>query len=218
MDNAYAYLRVSSKGQKGEDKDGFPRQIKAVEHYSPANDLSIQQTFTDAITGKSDADDRPNFMLMLEQCELNGVKIVVVENLSRLARDLMVQETILADLQKRGIELRSTQEPDLCSTEPSRVLIRQFLGGLHQYDRSMIVLKLKAARQRAKLKNPDYREGKRPFGEKPGEHSTLLRMRELKAQGKTLRQIVEVLEAEGRKPRASDHWHPATVRRILERQ
>jgi DNA invertase Pin-like site-specific DNA recombinase len=214
----YAYLRVSSNGQAQQDRDGFPRQIAAVEQFAPANALHIEQTFTDAITGTTDGDERPAFLDMIAKCEQTGIKIILVENLSRVARDLMVQESIIGNLQRRGIELRSTQEPDLCSTEPSRVLIRQFLGALHQYERSMIVSKLKGARQRARAKNPTtYKEGKRPFGALAGEHETLTRMRELKAQGRTLREIAATLEAEGRKPRASEHWHAATVQRIIDR-
>jgi DNA invertase Pin-like site-specific DNA recombinase len=217
-ESAYAYVRVSSNGQAQEDRDGFPRQIAAVEQYAPANSLRIEQTFTDAITGKTEADDRPAFVDMLAKCETTGVKIILVENLGRLARALIVQETIIGDLQRRGIKLLSTQEPDLDSNDPSRVLIRQFLGALHQYERSMIVSKLKGARERARKKNPTtYREGKRPFGALPGEHETVTRMRELKTQGKTLRDICAVLEAEGRKPRASEHWHAATVQRIIDR-
>ena len=211
----YAYLRVSSNGQAQQDRDGFPRQIAAVEQFAPANGLHIEQTFTDAITGTTE--DRPAFRDMLLKCEQTGIKIIIVENLSRLARDLMVQESIIGDLQRRGIDLRSTQEPDLCSTDPARVLIRQFMGALHQYERSMIVAKLRGARQRAKQKDPAYREGKRPFGELPGEKETIARMRQLQADGCTLRKIVAVLEEEGRKPRASEHWHAATVRRILAR-
>jgi hypothetical protein len=36
--------------------------------------------------------------------------------LDRVARDLMVQETIIADLRKRGFELLSVMEPDLLRT------------------------------------------------------------------------------------------------------
>jgi hypothetical protein len=43
----------------------------------------------------------------------NGVRVVLVERLDRLARDLMVQETIVADLWKHAFELVSVAEPDL---------------------------------------------------------------------------------------------------------
>ena len=46
--------------------------------------------------------------------------MVIIEKLDRLARDLMVQETIIADLRKHGFELVSVAEPDLMANDPTR--------------------------------------------------------------------------------------------------
>lgn len=54
----------------------------------------------------------------------NGVR-TIIERLDRLARDLMVHETIIADLQKNGFDLISVAEPDLMATDPTRILVRQ---------------------------------------------------------------------------------------------
>jgi hypothetical protein len=48
----------------------------------------------------------------------NGVRTVIIEKLDRLASDLMVQETIIADLRKQGFELVSVAEPDLMANDP----------------------------------------------------------------------------------------------------
>lgn len=45
-------------------------------------------------------------------------------------RDLIVQESVIADLQKYGFELISVREPDLMATDPTRVLLRHLLGSL----------------------------------------------------------------------------------------
>ena len=58
----------------------------------------------------------------------NGTKLVLVEKLDRLARDLMVQETIIGDLRKNGFDLISVMEPDLLQDDPSRKLMRQIFG------------------------------------------------------------------------------------------
>jgi len=42
------------------------------------------------------------------------------EKLDHLARDLMVQETIIRDLRQKVFEIVSVAEPDLCSDDPSR--------------------------------------------------------------------------------------------------
>jgi hypothetical protein len=60
-----------------------------------------------------------------------------------VARDLMVQESIIADLQRKGLTIASVGEPDLCSADPSRILMRQTLGAFFQL-KTLLVAKLKA--------------------------------------------------------------------------
>jgi len=48
----------------------------------------------------------------------------------QLARDLMVLKTSVGDLRKSGLELVSVMEPDLCSDDPTRTLLRRFMGGI----------------------------------------------------------------------------------------
>ena len=43
------------------------------------------------------------------------------------------------------------------------------------------------------------------------------RIRELRAEGKSLRQIAETLTGEGLSPKRSERWHPYTVKRVLDR-
>jgi len=121
---AFAYLRVSGKGQV--DGDGFPRQLEAVTRYAAAHSIKIVRTYREeGVSGTKGADDRPAFTEMMTALLANGTNMVLVENLSRLARDLMMQETIIGLLRSRGFKLVSVAEPDLCSDDPSRVLVRQ---------------------------------------------------------------------------------------------
>jgi len=81
----------------------------------------------------------------------------------------------------------------------------------------MIALKLKAARTRAKTKDPDYREGRKAFGFRPGETETIARVMELHASGLKLPAITRQLNAEGRKTRAGGQWFPNQVSNIIRR-
>jgi len=92
----------------------------------------------------------------------------MVERLDRLARDLMVQKTIAADLRKYGFELVSVAEPDLMATDPTRIRVRQMMGAVAQYEKSQIVLKLRGARLRKRVKEGRC-EGRKPFGFDEGE-------------------------------------------------
>ena len=75
--------------------------------------------------------DRPAWQaLMAAALHADGVRVVLIEKLDRLARDLMIQESVIADLRKYGFELVSACEPDLMATDATRVLLRQMLGAV----------------------------------------------------------------------------------------
>src|SRR5215813_3827757 len=96
---AHAYLRVSGKGQI--EGDGFPRQLKAVREHAAAHDIQIVRVFREeGVSGTTDSVDRPAWSELMTVLHSNGVRTIIIERLDRLARDLMVQETIIADLQK----------------------------------------------------------------------------------------------------------------------
>jgi DNA invertase Pin-like site-specific DNA recombinase len=145
---------------------------------------------------------------------VNGVRTILIERLDRLARDLMVQEHILADLRRRGVELVSVHEPDLGSTDPTRVMFRHIMGAIAQYDKSMVVLKLRAARNRKRL-TMGRCEGRKPYGFRPGEQAVLERAKALRAEGLSFDRIAAQLNADKIKPRTGERWWGKTVNNIL---
>ena len=127
MTKAFAYLRVSGKGQL--DGDGFTRQRAAIKAYAAACGLKIVREFREeGVSGTIETMDRPAWAEMIATLHSNGVRTIVVEKIDRMARDLMVQEAAIADLRKHGFELVSVTEPDLMANDPTRVLMRQLTG------------------------------------------------------------------------------------------
>jgi DNA invertase Pin-like site-specific DNA recombinase len=118
---------------------------------------------------------------------------LIVYRLDRLARDLVLQEQLLADIRRMGADVFSTSsaegsyltdDPD----DPSRKLIRQVLGAVNEYERAIIALRLRSGR-RKKYDNGGYAFGSPPYGwravrrdlvEDPEEQAALARMRELR--------------------------------------
>ena len=215
MTDVFAYLRVSGRSQvRG---DGFHRQFIAIRQYCQAHQLRIVRIFTArGVSGTKELDDRPALSELFAALEEDGIKSVVVEKLDRMARDLMVQETIMADMQKHSYTLLSTAEPDLCSQDPSRVLIRQIFGALAQWERAMIVMKLRGARQRKKARG-ERGEGRHAYGEKPGEEVVLRRILALQSTGHSTRAIANFLNTAGDATRMGKPWQPGTVAKILAR-
>jgi DNA invertase Pin-like site-specific DNA recombinase len=212
---AFAYLRVSGRGQLG--GDGFPRQLGAVGLYAAAHGMKIRKVFQEeGISGATELENRPALMELLATIASTEVKVVIIEKLDRLARDLMIQETIIGDLRKRGIELVSVAEPDLCSDDPSRKLVRQIFGAISEYEKSMIVLKLRGARERMRARTGRC-EGGKAFGEGRTEKRVVSRILELRAGGLAVDKIAAALNAEDLKPKYGAKWHGTTVMRVLKR-
>src|ERR1035438_1929655 len=117
-------------------------------------------------------------------------------------------------MNQREITLISVTEPDLGSTDPTRVMFRQILGAIHQYEKTMIVLKLRGARVRAKARDGRC-EGAKPYGALPGEAEVIERMKALRASGMGFDKIAVALNAEGIKPRRGKKWWGLTVNNIL---
>src|SRR5215469_2260549 len=100
MTKAFSYLRVSGRGQI--EGDGFDRQTEAIRKYAAGHGIEIVEVFREeGVSGTKEMDDRPALAGLLAALEENGIRTVLIEKLDRLARDLMVQETIIADMQRR---------------------------------------------------------------------------------------------------------------------
>ena len=151
----------------------------------------------------------------------DGVRTILVEHADRLARDLMVGEIILAECRKLGVKVVSAE----CGTEltvedndPTRKLIRQVLGAISEWEKSVIVQKLRVARSRIR-KAEGRCEGRKPYGATAEEKSVIDMMRGWR-ETMTIAEVAERLRAEGIRPRTNRsgaRWHPTTVQRILAR-
>ena len=220
---AVSYLRVSGKGQV--DGDGFPRQRDAIAKFAKSRKLTVVGEFLDeGISGTTELDGRPGLAALFDRIASNGVRVVIVENASRLARDLMVQEILLAECRKLGVQvLEADGGNDLSvgSTDPTATLIRQVLGAVSQFEKSVVVLKLRAARQRMKTTTGRC-EGRKPYGARLGEAEVVARIVELRrkpVKGARLSYsaIAKTLNEAAVPTRTGGQWRPSTVGQILER-
>ena len=213
MTRAFGYVRVSGDSQI--DGDGFPRQVAAIKAYAKQHDIRLVKVFREeGITGTRETMDRPAWAEMLLALHGNGVRTIIIERLDRLARDLMIQEKTITDLQKDGFTLVSVQEPDLMSSDPARIAFRQMMGVFAEYDKSQIVLKLRGARLRKRAKEGRC-EGRKPYGYYDGEPEVVGRLKALRVTGMGFDRIAAQLNAEGLKTRTGAPWHGVVVNRIL---
>jgi DNA invertase Pin-like site-specific DNA recombinase len=221
--NAVAYFRVSGKSQV--EGDGFPRQQAAIESCAKKQDLSIIRTFREeGVSGVKDQEERPAFVDMVNFILDNpNTQTIVVENLTRLARAVRVQENILFYLASKGIDLISADTGENITAaireDPMKEALIQIQAVFSQLEKKSLVRKLRVARERKKLETGRC-EGQKPYGTKPGEAGVLTRLLELREEGRTIREVVERLNADPQTRNATRNQRPWTlgvVARILSR-
>ena len=102
----------------------------------------------EGVSGTKDLDDREGLSDLLARIRSNGVRVVLVERADRLARDLIVGELILNQLRELGVKVIAADggtELTAGDDDPTRTLIRQVLGAVAQFEKAVMVSKLKAA-------------------------------------------------------------------------
>jgi len=219
---AIGYTRISGKGQL--DGSGLERQREAILRYARANRLDVVEWFEDVVTGTSDLADRKGLAALLDRVQSNGVKLVLVERADRLARELLVSEVILGQFRDLGVKVVAADgggELTVGEDDPTRKLIRQVLGAVAEFDKSVIVLKLRAARERIRAKAGRC-EGRKPYGTRPGEARVLRRIRELRRKPRgearlSCAAVADVLNREGLPTRQGGLWKPGSVHAIVKR-
>jgi DNA invertase Pin-like site-specific DNA recombinase len=217
-EKAFGYLRTSGKGQIG--NDGFPRQREAITRYAKANGIEIVQEFTDeAVSGTLDAMDRPGLTDLFVALKANGVRTVILENATRLARDLMISEIILGEFRKIGVKVVSADGSiDLTQGDdnPTGQLVRQILGAISTWEKCALVQKLRASRLRMRRAGQRC-EGKKPYGHTPDEAKIVDSILSLRKEGTSFVAIAKQLNADGIKSRSGKQWHPTQVQRVIQR-
>lgn len=206
---SYAYLRTSSATNVDGDSD--VRQRLAVVGYASANGRTIAGEYYDAdVSGVDPVTIRPAFTAML--AVLQAGDEVVVEDASRFARHVMAQEGGIAVLIERGVSLVTANGQVLTdNNDPARVAMRQMFGVFAQYERSVLVAKLKDARDRASVVKGSRVEGKKPNAALHAECKAIA------AANPTwsLRKIAGLLEERGYVSCTGKRLFPAHVNQIL---
>jgi DNA invertase Pin-like site-specific DNA recombinase len=225
------YLRVSTD-QQADTGQGLEIQEAACRKWLREGRHRLVEVCSDAgRSGGADVGHRPGLARALALVGADRADGVVVHRLDRLARDLVLQEQLLAELHRRGKALSSVDLTENASLiyspdDPTRALVRRMLGSIAQYEREVIRLRLMAGRARKKL-DGGYTGGAPPYGfaavrgelvKLPAEQATLRKIRRLRDGGLSYREIVAELERQGFRSRAPHgRWRPGTVRDICLR-
>ena len=220
MKTAVAYFRTSSATNSGEGKDSERRQREAVTAYAKRNGIEVVREYYDAaVSGADPIDSREGFTSMLAYMAGNGAKIILIENASRFARDVIVQLTGHEKLKALGFDLIPVDAPDyFIEDTPTAKLIRTVLGGIAEFEKAELVAKLKGARDR-KSKELGHRvEGRKGLKEtRPDmvrEARRLRRKNPHTGKRRSLRTIAAELAAMGYSRPDGSLYSAATIKNV----
>lgn len=223
-----AYMRVSTDAQ-AEQGMGLPIQADTISRWAQNAKHVISVWAQDAgQSGGTGLDDRGGLANALEAIRRGQVQGLVVARLDRLARDLVLQEQLLAEVRRLGGRVYSCSAGEDAylvddPADPSRKLIRQVLGAVAEYERGMIRLRLQAGIDRKRAEG-GYWGGQPPYGWKaeggelvvePAEYAQIELMLAARQQGASLMEIATMLNRLEVPTKHGGRWQKNTIRRIL---
>jgi DNA invertase Pin-like site-specific DNA recombinase len=217
LTEAVAYLRTSSATNVGADKDSERRQQDAIRTFAKRAGFNLVDEFSDpGVSGADPIAERPGFGKLLDRIEGNGVRVVIVEDASRFARELMTQELGILALMKRGVRVLTANGDDLTDeSDPSRKMMRQIAGAFAEYEKARLVAKLRAARNRVRAERGRC-EGRKPVPIETVAVARRLARRSSKTGGRrSLRAISAELAKLGYHGPAGEPYHPGSIARML---
>lgn len=214
---SFAYLRVSTEQQQ-QSGAGLDAQEDACRRV--AGDLAGVYR-DEGVSGKSGLDKRPALLNLI--AELDKGDGLVVAKRDRLGRDPLVVAMIEAAVRRKGARIVSAAGEGTDSDSPTDVLMRRIVDAFAEYERLVIGARTKAALQAKRMRGE--RTGSIPYGYRldqdgkrllpdAGEQEILGQVRQLQAEGLSLRAIAARLEALGYRSRGAG-WHPQTIKNIL---
>ena len=223
------YIRVSTNGQ-AEEGFGLPVQEQAIRRWAKAGKhrlIGIERD--EGVSGTVGVDGREGLSQALSAIAAGRADALSVLRLDRLARELTVQEAVLAQAWRAGGRVFTVDSGEVLADDPAdpmRTAMRQMMGVFAQLERGMIAARLRAGRK-LKAEGGGYAYGAPPFGSKsedgdlvpvPSEREAIALATKLRRKGASLREICAALSEAGYEPRRGAVWHPTVVARILCRE
>jgi DNA invertase Pin-like site-specific DNA recombinase len=219
---AVAYLRTSSAANVGADKDSDKRQRAAIQGFAKRSGFEIISEYYDAaVSGADPIEGRDGFAALLDKIEGNGVRTVIVEDASRFARELVVQELGIALLAKRDVRLLTASGDDLTDSDDlGRKMIRQVAGAFAEYEKGRLVAKLRSGRERVRKATGKKVGGRKSHAEQWPETVALAkRLRRASPKSRerlSFREISARLAEAGHRNERGQPFNPQSVRAMIE--
>jgi len=224
MKEAIGYVRVSSDEQ-ADSGLGLQAQRQRIAAFCAMKELRLADVYEDAgVSGGKPLASRPSGSRLLNAAR-RGKVVVVVAKLDRLFRSVADAASVIADFDKKGIELVAIAE-GFDMTNPYGRAMAQMASVFAELERAMIRERTRSAMD-VKRSRGQRISGHAPFGWDFGpdgvlvanarEQTIIVRMRRLRAEGLSYRGIAARLDGDGILPKRGRRWIHTTVKSILTR-
>lgn len=222
MKRAVAYLRVSTKGQIGEDKFGIESQREMIKEYCEQNEIEVSNWYIDE--GVSGADVHRPALDKVMQGEVTNppVDYIIVAKADRLSRDVTLYHSFKFKLAELGLEIISVKEDWSAQDKLTGMILENFMAMVAQIERENIKIRMSGGRN-AKAVRGGYAGGQPPMGYKvvskrlvinEEEAETVRFIFKMKKSGATMLATVNALNENGYKTRRGKPFVISTVQSI----
>ena len=217
--NAVIYARYSSYNQTERSIEG---QLEDCTEYANRNGLTIVGTYCDRAKSGTKAETRPEFLKMIKDSEKQKFQAVLVWKLDRFARNRYDSAMFRAKLKKNGVGLKSVTEN--ISDEPDGIILQGVIEAMAEYYSANLSQNVKrglrVARERGTFTGGRVMLGYQIIDKKPVPHpqeAELVRsIFERIADGQTVRQIIDDLNARGLRTRAGQPFTRTSFQTLLK--
>lgn len=222
---AVGYIRVSTEeqGQEGLSLDTQSARIKA---YCGFAGLELVAILEDAgISASIPLEERPAGKRLEEVIDSGCITDVIAVRLDRLWRSAIEALSTIDRWEKKGVKVHFLDMGGntINSRSASGRFLLTVLAAVAEMERLRIQERTREVIAHKKANGLVYgtvpygyrREGERLVPD-PQEQAVIRRVRELRAEGMSLRRIAKTLESEGYRPRSGGKWSLALLKRLAE--
>lgn len=216
---AVAYIRVSTDTER--QALGAQAQRTAIEQWAERNGVTVLATYVEECSGGADLDRRVVLLEAIAAVGSLGAGMLLVQKLDRFSRSIMSAALAESSLQKIGARVVCADGAGN-GDDPTSALIRGVLLAVSAFEKELIRQRIRVALSVKKANGE--RLGAPRFGTmvvdgklvvNPTEQATKARLREMRASGMKLREILERAHEEGLVNRAGRKFNMASIHALV---
>jgi site-specific DNA recombinase len=218
VNKAIGYIRVSTTEQATEGVSLEAQRAK-IQAWATANDYELLTIHEDAgITGTS-MDKRPALQSAIAATG-KGMALVAY-SMSRIARSTRDMLAIAEDVQRKGADLVSLTEK-IDTTSAAGKMVFRMMAVLAEFERDQIAERTTAALAHKKARKETYCRVPLGYADDNGkmieideELRVVAEIRDLRAEGRTLREIADDLNGRGIVGKRGGKFFASTIKAVL---